>query len=119
MAQPLKICTKCLAALRETVDGEEDLASYLMGIGAGGVELVPAENCEARITRHSETITAKPLGRGMADVTELELDNAIKELIKQLRLPASRDGEAWDLENAIRAEWLKALEARRREQPAQ
>ena len=115
MAQPLKICTKCLAALRTTADGEEDLASYLMGIGAGGVELVAPESCEARISGHTESLPVKPVGRSLADVTEQELQAAVNALIKQLGLPAGRGGEAWDLENAVRAEWLKALEERRRQ----
>ena len=119
MAKPLKICTRCLAALRETADGEQDLAAYLMGIGAGGVEVVAAESCEARITRHSETASAASAGRTLADVNETELTGAIGALVKELRLPTGKGGEAWDLENAVRAEWLKALEARRREQPEQ
>jgi hypothetical protein len=118
MAHPLKICTKCLAALRGTADGEADLGSYLMGIGAGGVELVSAEACEARITGHSEKPPAVQAGRSLADVTDIELDSAIKALVKQLKLTAEGGGQAWDLENAIKAEWLKALEARRHQDQA-
>jgi hypothetical protein len=114
MAQPLKICTKCLAALRDTADGEEDLASYLMGIGAGGVELVSPESCQARISGHTE-ITSAPKERTFADVSEGELNSAIKSFLKQLNLTADNGGEGWELGNAVRAEWLKAMEARRHE----
>ena len=118
MAKPLKICSQCLAFLRKTRDGEQDLSSYLMGIGAGGVEIVSLESCQARLTGHSETVRqAVPAGRSLADVTPEELDLAIASLVTQLRLPAGHCGEAWDLENAVKAEWLKALEARRKEKP--
>ncbi|MCL2149701.1 MAG: hypothetical protein FWH51_02050 [Dehalococcoidia bacterium] len=117
MAQPLKICAQCLASLRESGDGQRDLAVYLMGTGAGGVEIVPVENCQARLTGHNETPSPlPPAGRTLADVTADELNQAIAWLLKQLRLPPEHSGEAWDLENAIKAEWLKALEVRRREE---
>ena len=119
MAQPLKICVKCLAALRSTADGEADLSSYLMGIGAGGVELVSAEACQARITGHTEIPSVTPGDRSLADVTDVELDNAVKSLLKQLKLNVGHSGESWDLGNAIKAEWLKAIEIRRHEKHEQ
>jgi hypothetical protein len=105
-----------MAFLRESADGQQDLAAYLMGIGAGGVEMVDAASCQARLTGHTETSAPPaPAGRTLADVTPEELDLAVSALLSHLRLPHGHQGEAWDLENAIKAEWLKALEMRKHE----
>jgi len=113
MAQPLKICALCLALSRETEDGQLDLAVYLKGTGAGGVEIVPAGACQARLAKHSDgTALSFPAGRGLADVTPEELESAIASFLKQIQLPSGRCGDVWDLENAIKAEWLKAQEIR-------
>ena len=116
MAQPLKICAQCLASLRNSEDGQQDLAVYLMGTGAGGVDIVPAGACQARLVIHNETADhITTIDYSLADVLPEELDQAIALFLKQLRLPLGRGGEAWDLENAIKAEWLKAMEIRGRE----
>ncbi len=119
MAQPLKICAKCLAYLRQSGEGQQDLAAYLMGIGAGGIEIVPVEDCQARLNCHKASPTPAPAVRGLADVTPEEIDAAIAGLLEQLKLPSGRRGEAWDLANAVKAEWLKALEIRRRQSEGQ
>jgi hypothetical protein len=118
MAEPLKICAGCMEFLRESEDGQQDLGSFLMSIGAGGIEMVPAERCEARFTGHSGASPAiVTASRSLADVAPEELDHAITWFLKQLRLPSQREGEGWDLGNAIKAEWLKALEIRQHENP--
>lgn len=115
MAQPLKICAQCLAFLRESEEGQQDLAAYLMGTGAGGVEIVPAGACQARLTGHTETTCPPPPeGKDLADITPEELDRAIALFVKQLQLPSGSSGGLWDLECAIKSEWLKAMEIRER-----
>jgi hypothetical protein len=113
MAQRLKICTQCLSSLQAIRNGQEDLASYLMGIGAGGVEIVPPETCQARITGHKEAQVSSPAETGLADITEGALERAIKSFVKQLGLPEG-SSETRELGNAIRAERLKAQELRSR-----
>ena len=118
MAQPLKICTECLAHLRKSGESQQDLAAYLLGTGAGGIDIVPAESCQAHLTEHTPAAQAPvPAARSLADVTPEELEAAIASLLKQLKLSRRHPGEAWDVENAIKAEWLKALEIRRLEGP--
>lgn len=110
-----------MAYLRESEDGQQDLAAYLMGTGAGGVEIVPASGCQARFTRHNETNPQNtPVtldGRNLADVTSDEIEQAIAAFLRQLRLSSGRYEDAWDLESAIKAEWLKALEAKKGQAP--
>jgi len=120
MARPLKICAQCLAFLRESNDGQRDLAAYLMGTGAGGVEIVQPACCQARLTEHRDTVVvaAASTNRSLADVTPDELDQALALLLKQLRLSGGCGEDVWDLENAVKAEWLKALEARKQKSPA-
>jgi hypothetical protein len=112
MTRPLKICAQCLASLRKSDEDQQDLASYLMGIGAGGVEIVTAGDCQAQFTRHDIIIPLPQTRRSLSDVTPAELDQAISLFLKQLGLPVGSGEDAYNLENAIKAEWLKALEMR-------
>ena len=116
MASPLKICARCLSSLRESADGQRDIAVYLMNTGAGGVEIVPEMDCQARLVGHDDIITsAVQIKRDLAEVTMEELDLAVASLLKQLHLSPEHCKDVWDLDSAIKAEWLKALEAKGRE----
>jgi hypothetical protein len=110
----LKLCRGCLEYLSMTPEHREDLATYLLCTSSGGVELVDTEHCVLKLVCGSRTNTEqKHEVRSLAHVTETELDAAISHLVKELKLEQYRQDGVWDLEAAIRKEWLKALRASR------
>jgi hypothetical protein len=100
--------------LSRSEERAEDVASYLVGIGAGGIEIVSPELCQARLAGHTESTTpSASRTRSLADVSLNELEASIITLLGLLKLPAGC-AQGWDLEGAIRREWLKAREVRKR-----
>jgi hypothetical protein len=113
MTQRFRICQECLDQINRSEERAEDVGSFLVGIGAGGIEVVPPALCQARLVQHTETAApAVPRPRSLADVTLNELEAALLTLRGLLKL-SSGCAPDWDLDGAIRREWLKAREARK------
>jgi hypothetical protein len=93
--------------LAASEDASQDLGSYLLASGSGGVEVVGEEQCQYKLACGDKSKPAVP-PRGLADVGEVEIDSAIADLLKQLKLNSYSQTGARDLANAIKNEWLKA-----------
>jgi hypothetical protein len=113
MPQRFRICQQCMDQLSRSEERAQDVASFLVGIGAGGLEVVSPELCQVRLAGHTELTTpSAPRTRSLADVSLNELEASILTLLGLLKLPAGC-AQGWDLEGAIRREWLKARDTRK------
>jgi rRNA maturation endonuclease Nob1 len=112
MANRLKVCRKCMERLSVSEDASQDLGSYMVATGSGGIEIVDEEFCQYKLACGKNKASEIP-PRSLADVTEVELDSAIANLLKQLNLHSYSQVGARELSSAIKAEWRKACEARK------
>lgn len=116
MANRLRICRRCMERLSASEDASQDLGSFLLASGRGGVEVVSEEQCEYKLACGDKSKPAIP-PRTLADVGEVEIDSAIADLLKQLKLNSYSQAGARELSNAIKNEWLKAR--REKDNPGQ
>ncbi len=88
-----------------------DLGTYLVATGSAGVELVGEGDCQLRMACG---VNARPEAppKALADVTEIEIDGAVSNLLKELGLRSYNQAGARELSNVIKAEWQKARAAR-------
>jgi len=93
--------------LSASEDASQDLGSYLLASGSGGVEVVSEDQCQYKLACGDKSKPAIP-PRSLADVGEVEIDSAITDLLKQLKLNSYSQAGAKELSNAIKNEWLKA-----------
>lgn len=98
--------------LSASEDASQDLGSYLVATGSGGVEMVDEEFCQYKLACGDRAQPQKP-PRSLADVSEVEIDSAIANLLKQLDLHSYSQVGARELSAAIKNEWFKAREARK------
>jgi hypothetical protein len=109
MSKKLKVCRRCMERLSASEEASQDLGSYLVATGSGGVEVVDEETCQYKLACGDKSKPALP-PRSLADVSEAELDSAIVNLLKQLNLHSYSQVGARDLRAAIKSEWIKARE---------
>jgi len=95
-------------------EASQDLGSYLLASGSGGVEVVDEEACQYKLACGDKSKPALP-PRSLADIGEVEIDSAIADLLKGLNLNSYSQVGARELSTAIKNEWLKAREARKNE----
>lgn len=113
MSKKLKVCRRCMECLSASEDASQDLGSYLVATGSGGVETVEDEElCQLKMACGDKSKSG-PLPRSLADVSEVEIDSAISDLLKQLNLHSYSQVGARELRTAIKTEWLKAREAKK------
>lgn len=112
MANRLKVCKRCMERLSASADASQDLGSYLVATGSGGVEVVGEEFCQLKMACGDKAKPEKP-PRSLADVSEVEIDSAISDLLKQLNLHSYSQVGTKELKAAIKTEWLKAREAKK------
>ncbi len=110
MSKRLKICSKCMERLTASEAGA-DLGTYLVATGSAGVELVDGDACQLRMFCGVKASPEAP-PKTLADVTELEIDTAIGNLLKELGLRSYTQAGAREMSTAIKAEWQKARAAR-------
>ncbi len=110
MANRLKVCRRCMERLSASEDASQDLGSYMVATGSGGIEIVEEEFCQYKLAC-GKNKAGEPPQRSLADVTEVELDSAIANLLKQLNLHSYSQPGVRELGLAIKAEWHKAREA--------
>ncbi len=113
MANRLKVCRRCMERLSVSAEASQDLGSYLVATGSGGVEMVGEEFCQLKMACGKDKPANETPPRSLADVSEVELDSAIANLLKQLNLHSYSQVGARELRAAIKSEWLKAREARK------
>jgi hypothetical protein len=106
MSQRLKICSRCMERLNASQEGA-DLGSYLVATGNAGIELVSEAECQYRLFCGDKARPQKP-PRALADVTEVEIDAAIGNLLKELDLRSYTQQGSRELSAAIKNEWQKA-----------
>jgi hypothetical protein len=114
MSNRLKVCRRCMERLSVSEEASQDLGSYLLASGSGGVEVVNEETCQYKLACGDKSKPALP-ARSLADVGEVEIDSAIADLLKGLNLNSYSQVGARELSTAIKNEWLKAREARKSE----
>ncbi len=107
MANRLKVCRRCMERLSASEDASQDLGSYMVATGSGGIEVVEEEFCQYKLACGKNRANEPP-PRSLADVTEVELDSAIANLLKQLNLHSYSQVGARELSSAIKTEWVKA-----------
>ena len=107
MSNRLKVCRRCMERLSASEDASQDLGSYLLASGSGGVEVVSEDQCQYKLACGDKSKPAIP-PRSLADVGEVEIDSAITDRLKQLKLNSYSQAGAKELSNAIKNEWLKA-----------
>ncbi|RJO60734.1 MAG: hypothetical protein C4542_08285 [Dehalococcoidia bacterium] len=113
MANRLKVCKRCMERLSASEEASQDLGSYLVATGSAGVEMVDNEEfCQLKMACGDKAKPEKP-PRSLADVSEIEIDSAISDLLKQLNLHSYSLAGAKELKAAIKTEWLKAREAKK------
>jgi len=112
MSKKLKVCRRCMERLSASEEASQDLGSYLVATGSGGVEVVDEDFCQLKMACGDKS-KPEPLPRSLADVSEVELDSAIANLLKQLNLHSYSQVGARELRAAIKTEWLKAREAKK------
>jgi len=112
MSNKLKLCRRCMERLSVSEDASQDLGSYLVATGSGGVEVVDEDFCQYKLACGDKS-KPEPLPRSLADVSEVEVDSAIANLLKQLNLHSYSQVGARELSAAIKNEWLKAREAKK------
>jgi hypothetical protein len=108
MSKKLKVCRRCMERLSVSEDASQDLGSYLVATGSGGVEVVDEEFCQYKLACGEDKSANEPPPRSLADVSEVEIDSAIANLLKQLDLHSYSQVGARELSAAIKNEWLKA-----------
>jgi len=113
MSSRLKVCRKCMERLSASEDASQDLGSYMVATGSGGIEIVEEEFCQYKLACGKNRHAGEPPPRSLADVTEIELDSAISNLLKQLNLQSYSQAGAAELRSAIKNEWLKTLESKK------
>jgi hypothetical protein len=113
MANRLKVCKRCMERLSVSEEASQDLGSYLLASGSGGVEVVDEEFCQFKLACGKDKPANEPTPRSLADVSEVEIDSAIANLLKQLNLHSYSQVGARELSSAVKNEWLKAREARK------
>ena len=110
----IKICRRCLDYLSVSPEHREDLSAYLVATSSSGVEVADEAECQPKLVcapaRQAQQVC--PV-RGLGQVSENELRSALEEMTLRLRLTETRRDGVYDLAAAVRAEWLKALGARR------
>ena len=106
MAKRLKICSRCMERLNASQEGA-DLGSYLIASGNAGIELVGEAECQYRLFCGDKARPQKP-PRSLADVSEVEIDAAIGNLLKELNLRSYTQQGARELSAVIKNEWQKA-----------
>ena len=112
MSKKLKVCRRCMERLSTSEEASRDLGSYLVATGSGGVEMVDEAFCQYKMACGDKS-KPEPLPRSLADVSEVEIDSAIANMLKQLNLHSYSQLGARDLRAAIKSEWLKARQARK------
>jgi len=112
MSKKLKVCRRCMERLSVSEEASQDLGSYLVATGSGGVEVVDEAFCQCKLACGDKS-KPEPLPRSLADVSEVEIDSAIADLLKQLNLHSYSQVGAKELRAAIKTEWLKAREAKK------
>ena len=113
MANRLKVCKRCMERLSASEDASQDLGSYLLATGSGGVEVVDEEFCQYKLACGKDKPANEPPPRSLADVSEVEIDSAISDLLKQLNLRSYSQVGARELRSAVKTEWLKARETKK------
>jgi hypothetical protein len=108
MDNRLKVCKSCLERLSASEDASQDLGSYLLASGSGGVEVVIEEFCQYKMACGKDKPANETPLRSLADVSEVELDSAIANLLKQLNLHSYSQVGAREISVAIKSEWSKA-----------
>jgi hypothetical protein len=93
--------------LSASEDASQDLGTFLLASGRGGVEVVSEDQCEYKIACGDKSKPAIP-PRSLADVGEVEIDSVITDLLKSLKLNSYSQTGARELSNAIKNEWHKA-----------
>lgn len=106
MVKRLKICSRCMERLNSSEAGA-DLGSYLVATGSAGIELVGEPDCQYRLFCGDKARAEKP-PRTLADVTEVEIDAAVANLLKELGLRSYTQQGVKELSSAIKGEWQKA-----------
>jgi hypothetical protein len=86
-----------------------DLGSYLVATGSAGIELVGEAECQYRLFCGDKARAEKP-PRTLADVTEVEIDAAIGNMLKELELRTYIQQGATELSAAVKNEWRKAVQ---------
>ncbi len=110
MSSSYRICRRCLEQLHLSEESQEDVATFLLAVGAHGIQVVPENECQAGLSSHSgQSITAVVRGRTLADVTSPELEAATANLLRQLKLPAGEQ-DGLSLAAALKEAWLRAKE---------
>jgi hypothetical protein len=105
-----RICKRCLEQLHLSQESQEDVATFLLAVGAHGIQVVPENECQAGLSSHlGKSISAEVKGRTMADVSASELEAATANLLRQLMLPANAQ-DGLSLTVALKEVWLKAKE---------
>jgi hypothetical protein len=112
MANRLKVCKRCMERLSISEEASQDLGSYLVATGSGGVEVVDEEFCQYRLACGKDKAANEPPPRRLSDVSEVEIDSAISDLLKKLNLYSYSQVGASELKTVIKCEWLKAREGR-------
>jgi len=113
MSDRLKVCKRCMERLSVSEEASQDLGSYLLASGSGGVEVVDEEFCQFKLACGKDKPANEPTPRSLADVSEVEIDSAIANLLKQLNLHSYSQVGARELSAAVKNEWLKARKARK------
>ena len=109
MSAKLKVCQRCMESLSASPDASADLGTYLVATGCSGVEVVEESLCQYK-RACGQNARPQPPPRGLADVSEVELDAAISGLLKELDLRSYSQPGARQLADAIKYEWLLARE---------
>ena len=113
MANRLKVCKRCMERLSASEEASQDLGSYLVATGSAGVEVVDEEFCQFKLACGKNKPANEPPPRSLADVSEVEIDSAISDMLKRLNLHSYSQVGAAELKTAVKSEWFKAREARR------
>lgn len=114
MSAKLKVCQRCMESLSASPDASADLGTYLVATGCSGVEMVEEALCQYKRACGEKARPAPP-PRSLADVSEVELDAAIANLLKELDLRSYTQPGARELADAIKYEWLRVQEKRNAE----
>jgi hypothetical protein len=99
--------------LSTSEDASQDLGSYLVATGSSGVEVVDEKFCQYKLACGQNKPAHEPPPRSLADVSEVEIDSAIANLLKQLNLHSYSQAGVRELSAAVKNEWLKARETRK------
>jgi len=112
MSERLKVCRRCMEHLNASPEAGADLGTYLVATGSGGIELVEEKDCQYRLFCGYKS-KLEPMSRTLADVSEVEIDAAIADMLKQLDLFSYFQTGAGELAAAVKNVWRKARENRK------